>query len=87
MKALIKYVDNPTGFDSTLKNFRPLVEVNLDQFKSDYSPSANKLELTQQENQILNKMEDVNDSLTKEINKKRSKGSQNAVNIAFMDMS
>ena len=64
------------------------MEVDLDQLDvKDYNPATYKLELSPSENQILNQMEDVNDSLNKAVQKTRAKQNRNAVNIAFMDMS
>ena len=80
------YKLRPETFDMKKGNYASLVQINFPQF-NDVGIKDGKLdriEFTNPENAILSIIEDVNDNLNKENQKKSAR---NAINIAFFDVS
>jgi len=73
-------------FDLSKPGYKQLVTPDLTQFKVELNEeTGNKIEFTQEENMMLNMIEDISDSMSKDIRDQRS-SKKGAVNIAFMDV-
>lgn len=83
---LQKYKDDATRFDSSRAEYKKLVGVNF----SDYDEPAleegaklTEMRFNNAEQGMLAMIEDINDQLNKDVQKK---GGRNSVNIAFFDI-
>jgi hypothetical protein len=64
-----KYVGTTNKFDANNEEFAKLVDIDLNQFnvEGEYDPETFKIDLTNQEKALLGELEDINDTMNKEI--------------------
>lgn len=68
IRELQKYKSNFDKFDYSKGGYRQLIEINLAQFDiTEESDKGYSLKVTNSENAILTQIEDISDSLNKEI--------------------
>ena len=87
IKEMQKWKASVELFDLTKPGYKVLVTPNLSEFDVELDvDSGHKIEFTQDENLMLNLIEDISDSMSKDIRESRT-GKKGAINIAFMDVS